>query len=224
MLWILWIFSRHLFTTAGKLLLPLSTCWSAPALTKASIGTTRWSRVSALRYSQRILAMSSRWIYSKYLQRLQHQTTNLTFFSFPSSGLAPRDQTVESWMWIFPLQEQVGSWFLQRYPCEAVVAKLCDVFLCRNRRSIWRREGNWWRKGVWIRCMETIHEKVFISSVGLNATNNTVKVLFCLSFYSMFLMLGDLFLCKYFSILLPFLFCRNFDRRKTIDAKILYLK
>ena len=65
---------------------------------------------------------------------------------------------------------------------------------------------------------------IFISSVGLNATNNTVKVLFCLSFYSMYLMLGDLFLCKYFSILLPFLFCRNFDRRKTIDAKILYLK
>ena len=76
----LWTLPCHLFTSAGKRLLLLSTCWSAPALTKASIGTTRWSRVSALRYSQRILAMSSRWIYSIYMQRLQHQTTNLTFF------------------------------------------------------------------------------------------------------------------------------------------------
>ena len=53
----------------------------------------------------------------------------LRSFSFPSSGLAPRDQTVESWMWIFPLQEQVGSCFLQRYTCEAIVSKLYNVTL-----------------------------------------------------------------------------------------------
>ena len=67
--------------------------------------------------------------------------------------------------------------------------------------------------------METIHEKVFISSDGLNATNNTVKVLFCFSFYSMYLMLGDLLYANIFQSCFLFCFVEIFIEEKQLTQR-----
>ena len=124
-------------SSTGKRLPRSCTSWSAPASTRASGGTTRWSRGSARPSSPRTSATSSRWTCYNLFQNFQQ-------LFLICSGWAPRVLTVALWMWIFPPQAQV---LISTHIQTSSLSNFCFFFFQKSEEHLVERrqlevEGN----------------------------------------------------------------------------------